>query len=312
MRQTWTDDEIQFIKNNYMNMTDEEISEHLCVHSVSSVATKRKRLHLTRTNRKYSFEDVKNEFAKTDYILLSEENEYVNSAVNSLRYLCPRHLDKGEQTISLGHLQSGRGCYYCGMESTAMSRRNSDNDIEQDCKLLCDRKGFIYKGFSREDSILYVHFICPYHVDAGIQKMRKGNMERDNIQGCRYCFDTKRFKFSKGEKRIEQVLDLLNIIYLPQHVFQDCRDIHMLPFDYYLPAYNFCIEFDGQHHYMPINFNGVSDERALECHLLTIKHDRIKDEYCLANNIGMLRIPYYQFDDIEQLIINALNIENIA
>ena len=312
MRQAWTEDEIQFIKDNYMNMTDEQISEHLRIHSTISVATKRKRLHLTRTNRKYSFEDVKNEFSKTDYILLSDENDYKDAATNSLKYLCPRHLDEGVQTISLGHLQCGRGCRYCGREIVNAAHRNSNEEIERDCRALCNRKGFIYKDFSRENSIIYVHFICPDHVDAGIQKMRKGNMERENIQGCRYCFDTKKFKFSKGEKCIEQILDMSNISYLPQYCFADCRDINMLPFDYYLPDYNFCIEFDGQHHYMPVNFNGISDEEALENHLCTVKHDRIKDEYCHVNNIGLLRIPYYDFDNIEQLIENALNIGNIA
>lgn len=312
MRNTWTEHELQFIRDNYETMTDKEISDYFGTHSEISVATKRKRMHLLHTNSKYTFEDVKLEFEKTNYILLSDASEYINAGVNSLRYLCPKHVDKGEQTISLGHLQSGRGCYYCGRDITEESRRLSDEDVKTSCRELCTKKGFIYHGFSRRDGLIYVLFICPNHIEAGIQEMRKGNMERENIIGCRYCFDTKKFKFSKGEKAIAEILDQFNIVYLQQHCFADCKDINMLPFDYYLPEYNACIEFDGQHHYMPINFNGISDEEAYANHLSTKRHDEIKNKYCTQNNINLLRIPYYNFKEIDNLVLSFLNIENIA
>ena len=72
-------------------------------------------------------------------------------------------------------------------------------------------------------------------------------------------------------------------------------------FDYYLPHMNKCIEFDGQHHYFPVNFNGISDEEALENYKTVIKHDKIKDDYCKENNIDLLIIPYYEFKNIETL-----------
>ena len=58
----YTKEEINFIKENYLKLSDKEISEVLKTHSEISIATKRKRLGLTRTNRKYSFQDVVNEF----------------------------------------------------------------------------------------------------------------------------------------------------------------------------------------------------------------------------------------------------------
>ena len=42
-----------------------------------------------------------------------------------------------------------------------------------------------------------------------------------------------------------------NIIFLPQHRFKDCVDKIPLPFDFYLPDYNTCIEFNGIQHYKP-------------------------------------------------------------
>ena len=178
----------------------------------------------------------------------------------------------------------------------------NNNINEKECQEICSKIGFEYIGWIRENSLIYIQYICPKHREAGIQKMRKGNMNRENIIGCPYCFDTKKFVFSKGEKSVERILDELNITYLPQYTFEDCRDKNMLPFDYYIPSLNKCIEYDGQHHYFPVNFNGVSDERALENHLSTVRHDEIKNKYCENNNIELLRIPYYNFKDIEVLV----------
>lgn len=307
MRNQWTKEELDFIRDNYLKMSDKDISDYFGTHSELSVATKRKRMHLTKSNRKYTFKDVLNEFAKTEYILLSNEDEYVDAATNSLRYLCSKHLDKGEQTISLGHLQSGRGCYYCGRATTEATRTIDNETNENECMGICAEKGFIYIGTYRENGLIYIQYICSKHPEAGIQSMRKGNMKRDNIQGCPYCFDTKKFVFSKGEKAVEQVLQDLNITYLPQYTFSDCRDKNLLPFDFYLPKINKCIEYDGQHHYYPVTFNGVSEDRAKENHLATVKHDKIKNKYCKDNNIELLRIPYYDFKNIEVIVRDFLN-----
>ena len=307
MRNQWTKEELDFIKDNYLHMLDSELAKHLERHTESSVINKRKRMGLTRSNRKYNFQDVLDEFAKTEYILLSTEDDYIDSATNSLRYLCPKHLDKGELTISLGHLQSGRGCYYCGRIATETAHIVDDNVNEKECREICKSKGFIFVDTYRENSLIYIRYICRKHPEAGIQAMRKWNMNRDNIQGCPYCFDTKKFVFSKGEKSIEKVLQDLNVAYLPQYTFENCRDKNMLPFDFYLPDLNKCIEYDGQHHYHPVTFNGVSKERAKENHLITLKHDEMKNQYCESNNIELLRIPYYDFKNINVMVRDFVN-----
>ena len=74
----------------------------------------------------------------------------------------------------------------------------------------------------------------------------------------------------------------------------------MLPFDFYLTDYNACIEYDGEQHYNPIVFFG--GEEKLE---KTIYRDKIKTDYCLANNIKLLRIRYD--DDITKSLENFFN-----
>lgn len=288
-------------------MTDSEIA--IVLHrSASGIKSKRQEIGLQKdkAHRKYSFNDVIQEFKKTNYILVSTSDDYIDSATNSLKYICPKHQDKGIQTISLGHLQSGRGCYFCGREITEEAHRLSNTTVEEQCLQLCSSKGFIYQGFKRKNKKIFIKYICPKHQEVGVQYMQKGNMNRDNIIGCPYCFDTKKYKFSKGEKKIENILDRLNIVNIKQYTFDDCRDIKMLPFDFYLPLYNKIIEYDGQHHYYPVQFNGISLEEAIINHKNTIKHDLIKNSYCQNNGIDILRIPYYEYNNIETLVLDFL------
>lgn len=57
-----------------------------------------------------------------------------------------------------------------------------------------------------------------------------------------------------------------------------------LLFDFYLPKYRLCIEFDGEQHIRPIKIFGGEDT------FYKIKNrDKIKNEYCLNNNIRLIR-----------------------
>ena len=47
----------------------------------------------------------------------------------------------------------------------------------------------------------------------------------------------------------------------------------------------------------------MSLEKAIKNFELTQKRDKIKNEYCLNNNINIIRIPYWEFKNIE----NTLN-----
>ena len=70
-----------------------------------------------------------------------------------------------------------------------------------------------------------------------------------------------------------------------------------------------CVEYDGIGHFEPINFNGINDKRANEGFKKQKLHDQIKDKYCLDNNIKLIRIPYWEFDNIENILKQELNLE---
>lgn len=104
--------------------------------------------------------------------------------------------------------------------------------------------------------------------------------------GCPSCNE------SKGEKQVSEWLEQHKMIYVPQKRFDDCYDKSTLPFDFYLPNCNICIEYQGKQHYEPIEYFG--GEKSL---LYIQSHDKIKQDYCAEKNIQLICIPYWENTD---------------
>ena len=63
------------------------------------------------------------------------------------------------------------------------------------------------------------------------------------------------------------------------------------------------IEYQGEQHFKPCGFGG---NNAQQLWAKTKESDRIKREWCCANNVILMEITYLQFDDIEKIIIDLL------
>ena len=59
--------------------------------------------------------------------------------------------------------------------------------------------------------------------------------------------------------------------------------------------------YDGQQHFKPVNFNG-SQDGGLSSFIETQKRDEIKNRYCKDNNIKLIRIPYWDYENIEKTL----------
>ena len=99
---------------------------------------------------------------------------------------------------------------------------------------------------------------------------------------CTHCFF-----LSNGETEIQKTLERLGVYFVQEKSFDDLIHIGKLRFDFYLPEVNLCIEFDGRQHFESIPHWGGN--LALE---ETQKRDIIKNNYCLDNNINLLRIKH--------------------
>lgn len=73
----------------------------------------------------------------------------------------------------------------------------------------------------------------------------------------------------------------------------------MLPFDFYIPEKNMCIEFNGIQHYEPSIFFGGE-----ESYKKRKNNDKIKQKFCKKNKI-ILKIINYK-DNIEKKLNKIL------
>lgn len=119
-----------------------------------------------------------------------------------------------------------------------------------------------------------------------------------NVRSCSKCKGSK----STLELYIDEVLKRNNIDYISQYKYDDCRNVNKLLFDYYLPRYNLLIEVDGQQHFMPHRFS-----KDIKKFADTLYNDAIKNSYCEDNNIPLLRIPYFEINKSESMIMNEIN-----
>lgn len=118
--------------------------------------------------------------------------------------------------------------------------------------------------------------------------------------GCPVCSET------RGERKIRQWLEKHNIKFESEKRFDDCRDQHCLPFDFYIPDINTCLEYDGEHHFRAVDFSNRNHQRAVYQFKMIKKHDQMKNDYCEENGIRLIRIPYWYYDDIDHYLKDYL------
>lgn len=188
-----------------------------------------------------------------------------------------------EQT-PLAHIHGKSGCPKC-----AHSFKSDKEAFSKQANIVHDFK-FNYSKVVYINSKTNVEIICKEH---GSFFSTPNNHLRGT--GCPKC------STSKGEILIENILKKFDLKYIEQKTFDGCTFKNKLRFDFYLPEYNMCIEYNGIQHYEPVKRFG-GDER-FEINLVK---DNIKDEYCKSNNIKLLKIKYND-SNIEEKIINFLN-----
>ena len=187
----------------------------------------------------------------------------------------------GDFKITAVNHQSGHGCKKCvGVyQETVEEILNKFNKLHNNF--------YTYKFNQYKNNVDKIEIICPKHgtFKQAIAHHKKGH-------GCPKC------SLSVGEKSIAQFLDEHLIQYIQEYKFEDCRSKKnwKLMFDFYLPDFNICIEFDGIQHFNSNHYFGLESFQA------TQENDKIKNQYCLDNNIGLIRIKYNQKNDIPKLL----------
>ena len=93
--------------------------------------------------------------------------------------------------------------------------------------------------------------------------------------------------------------------------FKDLKGINggLLRPDFVIPSLRIWIEYDGIQHFEPKDFAGKGEKWAKKEFVLRKMKDKIKDEYAKEHDWKLIRIPYWEYDNIENILIKELNLK---
>lgn len=219
-----------------------------------------------------------------EYVSLEK---YVKSSVHIL----VRHTPCGESwKVTPNNLLRGFGCPKCGLEKRIKSQTKNENVFSKEVYEI--GKGeyvLVGKYVNNLTKVAIKHVTC-----GNVIYMTPGNFL--NGRRCFYCSS------SRGEFSIYSFLSDNHIPFVQEYSFSDCKYKSLLWFDFYLKEYNLCIEYQGAQHYKPYKFFGGEESFKEQ-----IIRDKIKEKYCRKNNINLLRIPYWEFENIEEILEQTLS-----
>lgn len=222
------------------------------------------------------------------YKLLSNKTDIVRNT-SYIRYKCPKH---GEFEMRIANLLTGKKCPKCNLENRSCVYRLEQSEIIKRVKEcggnILNPQDYINQAEQN------LKFICS---DCG--KVFISSFRNYTQHGGQVCPSCNKHNESIGEKKIRHYLEEHNISFKQEFWFNDCRDKYPLPFDFYLPNANTIIEFDGRQHFGSTTFFHHSQET-------TPIHDKMKNQYCQDNNIDLIRIPYWQINNIDSILDSTL------
>ena len=238
-----------------------------------------------RANKHISL--AKNVCDENGYILITTIDEYVDVKMD-IKFICPKH---GAQTMMFDNFIRGHKCKPCSYEERGNNLKHDVRYVKEYIESINDNKLLNPDDY---DGVL----VCNLNIQCSCGNVFTTsftNYSKHNVNTCFSCS----CKESSGEQRIRKFLESVNILFEQEKRFDDCRDIKPLPFDFYIPKKNLIIEFDGIHHFKETGFGNYK---------ITKMHDDIKNQYCKDNDIDLLRIPYWDGNDIEKIISDKLSL----
>lgn len=142
-----------------------------------------------------------------------------------------------------------------------------------------------------------INWICEkkHEWNACVENRSKGH-------GCPIC------KNSKGENKIRDYLINNNIKFESEFKFNKNK----MRFDFAVSEIrNSMIEFNGSQHYYPVDFGSKIKHAKYISFNKNIINDNKKIKFCLKNNISILIIPYWDLNNVNQILDNWFSFKEI-
>lgn len=222
-------------------------------------------------------------------------SEYSATSNFKVHWICLTCKLKFKQTVS-GRAK-GTGCPKCNMVKGQIKRCNGfavRNPLASNAKL-CEEWDYelnktdptkLSRGSGEKVWWRCRH--CGNKWKAIIHNRTKG-------RGCPRC------RQSHGEKSIEELLLKQRLRkdrdFFTQKRFPGMVNKTSLRLDFYIPCCNTAVEYQGEGHYFPIRWGGISEEQAKENLKSVRRRDQIKRRYCKKHGIRLIEIRYDE--DIE-------------
>lgn len=235
---------------------------------------------LRKENGKDKVIDMTNQ--KFGHLTVIERAGSSSSGIAKWRCLC----DCGKETIVLGsHLRDGHtiscGCIHNKNfgENNIIDITNQKFGLLTAIKRLDKKKGTNYIWKCQCD--------CGQYCEADINSLTQG---KKISCGC--------LSISKGELKIKEILEKNNIFFEQEKTFDNCyspKTNYRFKFDFFVNN-KYIIEFDGEQHFYYYNNNGWNTKESFEKNKF---NDECKNNWCIKNNIPIIRIPYWYINNIK-------------
>jgi very-short-patch-repair endonuclease len=217
--------------------------------------------------------------------------EYTNQ-VSKVTIICRTH--GAFMTIPTDHLRGRGGCLPCFNEIRSVTRRIPRDVVIERAVARHGAGRYDYSHVEAFTSTVQpVTIICPLH-----GRFSQSMSHHARGDGCPTCNE------SHGEREVEAVLRAMGVAFVRQFRHPDLKLKRALSLDFALAAERVGIEFDGEHHHHPVQFQGIRLKRAQELHRQVLARDAAKNRWAVEQGWRIIRLT--RRDDVPAVLVREL------
>jgi predicted Zn-ribbon and HTH transcriptional regulator len=202
------------------------------------------------------------------------DDKYVNSRCHIHTFECMVDGHRWKSTVN----NVLRGLHGCSVCSNMKRRTTAEVQIALD-----ERYDSTIKMIDNFKSVKTKHMFectsCGHHFETTVYPLL------NTMKGCPRCSS------SIGEQHIANILTELEVQYEREVHFITSTGKRMIV-DFWLPKHKIVFEYNGEQHYKPVRFGGMSQELAEQALIKQKKRDKALQNYCYRQDIKLIVIKY--------------------
>lgn len=225
------------------------------------------------------------EFAHEIQLLVGDDYSVISEYTGANSKILFKHTGCSKEfSMTPSNFLQGQRCPHC---FSSVSRRYTREQVQKIINTVLDESYTLVSDYKNNHTQILVSHSCGNIWKTKLRDIHAGNR-------CPFCTN-----MSKGEEKIHKYLREMDYDAVFQYRDDRCRNKLQLPFDFYIPSLNTLIEFDGIFHYEIV----INEETLLNQQ----RNDRIKNEFAKKYGINLIRIPYWEFENIEKILERELH-----